>query len=65
MFILQECKKIDRIVKELQFDKIELESKLTCLNDKIIHVQKDINELNKSIEDVSATKLKVVSCIYL
>lgn len=56
---------MDRIFNDLQYDKIELENKFICLNDKINYVQKDINEFNANIEDIGVTKLKVVFYLLL
>lgn len=57
--ILQECKKLDRNINDLQHYKVELESKLTYLKERLIKIQKDINDLVENIEDTSVTKIKV------
>lgn len=38
---------------------MEIESKLSFLNDRLVQVQKSINELARDIENISATKIKV------
>lgn len=57
--ILQECKKLDRSISDLQHHKVELESKLTYLKERLIQIQKDINDLVENIEDTNVTKIKV------
>lgn len=57
--ILQECKKLDRNINDLQHYKVELDSKLTYLKERLIKIQKDINDLVENIEDTSVTKIKV------
>jgi len=38
---------------------MELESKYICLKDRQTYVQKNINNLIRSIEDIGATKINV------
>lgn len=42
---------------------MELESKLSNLNEKLIQVQTNIDELISNIEEIAATKIKVCTII--
>jgi len=57
--MLQECKKLDRSINDIQLYKIELENKLLCLKDRLTDVQAIIDKLIGNIEEISTTKIKV------
>ncbi|VVC24084.1 Hypothetical protein CINCED_3A023271 [Cinara cedri] len=56
--IKMECKKLDRIMNDLEHSKMELESKIAYADDRLNEVHKNINDLIKNIEDICATKTK-------
>lgn len=62
MFCLQECKKLDRNINDLENNKMEFQKKIVVLNNRLIKVQKNIDDSIKNIEDISAAKIKV--CIF-
>lgn len=53
---------MDKSINDSQDYKIKLESKPKYYKERLMHVQKNINELDKNIEVTKATKIKV--CIW-
>lgn len=46
-------------MSDLQHYKMEIESKFTCLRNKLMQIQKDIDDLAKNIDENSFAKIKV------